>query len=158
MNIERIEDLVIISGKSGVFKTIKQMKNGLIVESLIDKKRFPVFITTQISSIEDITILTTNPEDEALFEVLLKIYEQNNGKKLEIPKDKNNLFDYFESILPEFDKERVYPSDIKKILSWYNTLLNTNYFELLKNREAEKQTEQTEKKEDTTQDKKESAE
>lgn len=158
MNIERIEDLVIISGKSGVFKTIKQMKNGLIVESLIDKKRFPVFITTQISSIEDITILTTNPEDEALFEVLFKIYEQNNGKKLEIPKDKNNLFDYFESILPEFDKERVYPSDIKKILSWYNTLLNTNYFELLKNREAEKQTEQTEKKEDTTQDKKESAE
>jgi hypothetical protein len=114
--------IISISGKSGLFKVVAQSKNSIIVESLIDKKRSPAYSTDRISALDDISIYTYE-EDFPLKEVYAKIYEKEQGK--DAPSHKENLGvleAYLESVLPNYDKARVYPSDIKKLFQWYNLL------------------------------------
>ncbi|MEI7595391.1 MAG: DUF5606 domain-containing protein [Bacteroidota bacterium] len=113
-----------ISGKPGLFKFVGQLKSGIIVESLIDKKRLPAYNNQKIVSLEDISVFMVE-EDLPLKDVMKKIYEKNEGKKvaLDTKTDKNVLFLLFGEIMPNFDQERVYPSDIKKIYQWYNQLV-----------------------------------
>lgn len=121
--MEDYKKVLAISGKSGLFKLVGQMKNGVVAESLEDGKRFPVFVSENISSLEDISIFTEDGEFP-LKKVFEKIHELESGKGIKI--DFNNTEDlksYFSKILPNYDKERVYTSDIKKALKWYNTLL-----------------------------------
>jgi hypothetical protein len=116
--------ILAISGKSGLYKVVSQIKNGIIVESLEDGKKMPVFATSRSSSLEDISVFTVN-EDLPLKVVFKKIYDQAKGEKVIDQKaDKAELVKYFESILPDYDAERVYLSDIKKILNWYNLLVD----------------------------------
>lgn len=111
-----------ISGKGGLFKLVAQTKNGAIVESLVDLKRFPVFTHEKMSTLEEISVYTTE-EDVPLKKVFQKIFEKESGNACIDPKsDGSALRNYFEEILPDFDQERVYTSDIKKILAWYNLL------------------------------------
>jgi hypothetical protein len=116
-----------ISGKQGLFKVISQTKTGALVESFIDKKRMPVFATEKMSLLSEISIFTTS-DDVPLKEVFKAIYLKENGGKCIDPKSSNeNLKKYMEEVLPEYDKERVYVSDMKKLFSWYNLLIEHNY-------------------------------
>ncbi len=119
-----LSKILAISGKSGLFKIISQTRGGLIVESLSDGKKMPVFAAHRSSVLDDISMFTYT-EDVPLKKVLWSIYQKEDGKEIsiDIKSDENVLFDYFESVLPEFDRDRVYASDIKKVLAWYNQLL-----------------------------------
>lgn len=120
-----LKKILSISGKPGLYKLISQGKNMLIVESLVDKKRLPTYGTEKIISLGDISMYTDD-EDVPLSEVLEAVKKKENGAAatLDVKKaSKNDLFDYFAEILPNFDRDRVYPADIKKLVSWYNLLV-----------------------------------
>lgn len=118
--------IIAIAGYPGLFKIVAQASNGIIVESLIDKKRMPAYTHYKISGLEDISIFTYG-EDVPLKEVLSKIKEMEKGQKCIDPKSEPSVLrEYLEKVLPDFDKERVHNSDIKKLLSWYNLLLENN--------------------------------
>lgn len=117
-----LKDVIAVPGMSGLFKVVAQSKNGIIVESLLDEKRSSVSTTQRISSLVDIAVYTKH-DDLPLKEVLKKIQETDGGKLAVDPKaDPKVLKDYFKKIVPDFDEERVYVSDIKKILTWYELL------------------------------------
>lgn len=117
--------IVSISGYPEVFKIIKESRKGIIVESLQTGKRMQAFLHQKISSLEDIAIFTQDG-DIQLKEVFRRIHEKENGGKAPDPKDitQDEVKQYFEQILPEYDRERVYVSDMKKVLRWYNMLLD----------------------------------
>lgn len=105
---------------------VSQTKTGLVVESLADGKKMPVFASHQTSALEDISIFTYG-EDISLKKVLWKIHQKEDGKPAISSKaSSEELKAYFQEVLPEYDKERVYVSDIKKVISWYNLLLEKN--------------------------------
>lgn len=117
-----LKDILAISGEGGLFRFIAQGKNSIIVEHLETKKRLAAHGTAKVSSLEDISIFTET-EDVPLSEVFNKIYDkENGGAAIDHKSSGAELTLYFEEVLPEFDKERVYTSDIKKLLSWYNIL------------------------------------
>jgi len=101
---------------------VAQSKNGFIVESLSDTRRMPISSAQRISSLVDIAVFTKN-EDMPLKEVFKKIQDADGGKLPVDPKgDQKILKEYFKKIVPEFDEDRVYASDIKKILTWFELL------------------------------------
>jgi hypothetical protein len=118
-----LKGILAISGQPGLFKLIAESKNNIIVESLETGKRMPAYSTAKISTLEDIAIYSETG-DIPLKEVFKKISEKENGGEAVSPKSSNDkLKSYFEEILPEYDKSRVYVSDIKKVLLWYDILL-----------------------------------
>ncbi len=124
MNLEKI---LSISGKPGLYKIISQSKKSIIVESLVDKKRFPVNALNSVSSLGDIAIYTYD-EEVPLKEVLQSIFtKEDGGEALDPNTDKKQLLDYFREVLPEYDEERVYASNFKKIAKWYNILIATGF-------------------------------
>jgi len=117
-----LSKILTINGKSGLFKLISKGKSNFIVESLIDRKRFPAFSHDGISSLDNIAIFTYE-EDLSLADVFKAIHTKENGEKApDILKDTEKLKEYFEEVLPNYDKERVYAQNIKKVLTWYNLL------------------------------------
>ena len=117
-----LKDILSITGKPGLYKTVAQAKNGVIVESISDGKRFQVFANDKISSLEEISIFTDG-DDLPLKVVLKRIHDKENGAAASDPKsDDKAMREYFAGIVPEYDKERVYVSHIRKILVWYNLL------------------------------------
>ncbi len=121
-----LSKILAISGKNGLFSIVSQSKAGLIVESLSDGKKIPVFATDRSSVLEDISVFTYG-EDMPLKDILLAIYEKEDGKASIDHKSKpEELKAYFESVVPEYDKDRVYISDMKKIINWYNILIEKN--------------------------------
>ena len=117
-----LKDVISISGMSGLYKIVAQSKSGFIVESVGDGKRSPVSSAQRISTLGDISIFTQK-EEVPLREVFLKIKE-SSGDKIPVSQksDSDALRDYFKTIVPEFDEERVYTSDIKKVVAWYELL------------------------------------
>lgn len=114
--------IIAISGRPGLYKVIAQGKNNIIVESLIDNKRFPAYSTDRISALDDISIYTYD-EDAPLRDLLTAIYTKEGGKECPSHKeDMKVLQTYLLEILPNYDQERVYPSDVKKMFQWYNLL------------------------------------
>lgn len=121
-----LKEILSVSGKPGLYKVVAHTKSGLIVESLIDKKRIPVYASDKISNLEDISIFTTD-EDILLKDVLKLIFDKENGGPcIESKADDKKLKEYMEAVLPQYDKDRVYLSDIKKLFSWYNLLQKNN--------------------------------
>ena len=111
-----------ISGLGGLFKYISQARNGIIVESLETGKRMQAFSTMKVNSLKDIAVFTKQ-EEVLLEEVFKKIVEKESGGASIDPKSSpDELKAYFLKILPDFDQERVYISDIKKMINWYNIL------------------------------------
>jgi len=118
-----LKEILSVTGKQGLFKTVAHTKSGLIVESLIDKKRIPVYPSDKISNLEDILIFTEDAE-KPLKEVFKLIFDkENGGKSIDHKSEDKKLREYFEQVLPNYDKDRVYTSDIKKVFSWYNQLV-----------------------------------
>jgi hypothetical protein len=123
-----LKTILSISGKPGLYKLVSQGKNMLIVESLIDKKRIPGYAKDKIISLGDIAMYT-HDEEVPLHKVLSTIKEKENGSGLPfLPSaaKPNELRAYMREILPDYDEERVYDNDIKKLLSWYNLLIDNN--------------------------------
>ena len=117
-----LSGIISISGMSGLYKVIAQTKNGLIVESLIDKKRLQAFSTHKVSALQDVSIYST-ADDVPLKDVFQKIYDKEKGGKcIDIKAADPELRKYFKDAFAEYDEERVYTSDIKKVLNWYNLL------------------------------------
>jgi hypothetical protein len=127
MNLSKI---ISISGMPGLFKVIAQSKNGLIVESLTDKKRFPALASQRISALDNISIYLTSGETAPLADVLKKIFEKQSGNPAPDSKSASDeeVKKYFTEVLPEYDKEKVHLSDIRKTLLWYNLLQKTDIF------------------------------
>jgi hypothetical protein len=122
----KLKDYLAISGEHGLFKFIAQGRNAIIVEHLETGKRSSAHGSAKVSTLEDISIFTET-EDLSLSKVFDKISEKENGGPAPDPKSDNEVLKaYFSTVLPEYDKERVYPSDIRKVILWYNTLHNLN--------------------------------
>ncbi|MDL2256788.1 DUF5606 domain-containing protein [Bacteroidales bacterium OttesenSCG-928-I14] len=141
-----LKEILSVSGKPGLFKLISQGKNMFIAESLIDKKRIPVYARDKVVSLNDIAIYT-DEDDVLLGEIFNKIYTSAEGKEIPVPATPKELFAYFETVLPNFDKDRVYPTDIKKLIAWYN-LLTKNGFTDFSKKEIEETVEGENNKED----------
>ncbi|WP_456421576.1 DUF5606 family protein [Lutibacter sp.] len=133
-----LKDIVAITGKPGLYEIKAQSKGGIIVESLLDNKKFPITATHNISALNEIAIFTY--EEEIPLRIVFKaISEKENGKEAINPKESGKvLTSYFREILPNFDEERVYTSNIKKVLQWYNILASNNFdFSSIKEEEEE---------------------
>ncbi len=123
-----LKGILSVSGQSGLYKMISQAKNSIIVESLVDGKRMPAYATSRISALEDISIFTEQG-DVKLVEVFKNIFEKEDGKQTISHKSSaNELKSYFVQVLPDYDKDRVYVSDIKKVVVWYNLLVDKDIF------------------------------
>ncbi|MEE4197922.1 MAG: DUF5606 domain-containing protein [Bacteroidales bacterium] len=117
-----LKDILSIAGHGGLFQFISQGRHGIIVESLETKKRMNASATAKISALEDIAIFT-DTEDIALKDVFKAIYEkENGGEAISHKSSPDELKSYFAEILPDYDRDRVYVSDIKKVFQWYNQL------------------------------------
>lgn len=133
-----LKTILSISGKPGLFKLISQAKNMLIVESLQTGKRQPAYAHEKIISLGDIAIFT-DEEDVPLSEVLNAIKENGAKVTLDIKKaDNETLRAYLAEVLPNFDRERVYPTDIKKLISWYNLLVETGNTDFVEEEKPQK--------------------
>jgi hypothetical protein len=132
-----LQGIISISGRPGLFKIVTQGKSNVIVESLIDKKRFPAFASEKISSIEDISIFTYE-EDVKLTDVFSTLLSQNDGKEsINHKVEESVLRSTFTSVLSNYDIDRVYLSDIRKVFQWYNLLLKEGLLKLEVIEEAE---------------------
>ena len=133
-----LETILAISGKPGLYRLVSRGNRSLIVETLdAQKKRFPVFGTDKVISLADIAMYTDDKE-VPLREVLKNIKEKESGKvaALEWRKaSKEELYAFLAEVLPAFDRDRVYPADVKKLIQWYNLLVEnelTDFDEVLK--------------------------
>lgn len=121
-----LKTILSISGRPGLYKLISQVKNMLIVEAIdATKKRFPAYGNEKIISLADIAMYTGDAE-VPLRDVLMSMKEKENGAAVSLDPKKANaeqLREYLATVLPDFDRERVYPGDIKKLISWYNILI-----------------------------------
>lgn len=117
-----LKDILSISGQPGLFKLVSKGNNNLIVESLITGKRMPAHSSSKVITLEDIAIFTEEGE-KPLKEVLKQIAEKESfGQTLDPNSSSKDLLAYFGEVVPDFDKDRVYASDVKKVLKWYNLL------------------------------------
>lgn len=117
-----LKDILSISGEPGLFKFVAQGKNAMIVEHVETGKRSSAFSSAKVSSLEDISVFTEN-EDLPLGKVFDRIFEKESGGQAIDPKiESEKLKKYFEELIPDYSREKVYSSDIKKIILWYNLL------------------------------------
>jgi hypothetical protein len=139
-----LSKILSISGRPGLFKVISQGKNAVIVESLVDKKRFPAFGHERMSSLEEISLFTTG-EDRPLKDVLKAFHEKLEAKPAIDPKTGDpELLKQFGEIVPDYDPDRVYVSDIRKIFSWYNLLLSNDILDFSEEKAEEEKKEEPE--------------
>lgn len=131
-----LSNILSITGKGGLFKLISRTPNSFIVESLEDAHRFPAFSHDGVATLDNIAIYTEEAE-VSLQSVFQAIFKKENGAKIEIPKDNNAMKAYFAEVLPEYDRERVYVSNIKKVLAWYNILVDHKLIDLEEKAAAE---------------------
>ncbi len=119
MNLEKI---LAISGKPGLYALKVQTRSGFVAESLLDGKKITVGLRSNVSLLSEISMYT-NSEEKPLADVMRNIAaREDNGPALSHKEDNAKLIAYFKEILPDYDEDRVYPSDIKKVLNWYNIL------------------------------------
>ncbi len=118
-----LESIISVTGKPGLYKVLSQIKNGLIVESIVDGKRTPIHATDKVSALSDISIYT-NDGDMPLEEIYGVIYEKTGGKSAVDHKAKpEELRSFMTSVVPNYDADRVYNSDLKKMFQWFNVLV-----------------------------------
>jgi hypothetical protein len=123
-----LREILAITGKPGLFRIVSQGNRMLLVEELKTKKRFPAHSRDKVVSLGDIAMYTDSG-DKPLGEILDLVYAHNGGKTLDVKKllADGKLRDEFEAVIPDFDKERVYNNDIKKLFTWYNILVEEGF-------------------------------
>ncbi len=118
----KIDKILAISGKPGLYELKIQTRSGFVAESLLDGKRITVGLRSNVSLLSEISMYTYT-EEKPLVEVLRAIAQlENEGPAISHKEDNAKLIAYFETVLPDYDQDRVYASDIKKVLNWYNIL------------------------------------
>lgn len=144
-----LKTVLSISGKPGLYKLVSRGKNMLIVESLADKKRFPAYGNEKIISLGDISMYTED-DDVSLSNVFSAMKKKENGAAVSLDVKKassDDLYAYLAEVLPNFDRDRVHVSDIKKLISWYNLLVANGMVDF------EEESEETEVSEEETSEK-----
>ena len=133
-----LSGIISITGQPGLYKIVAQSKNGIIVEGLSDKKRTNVYASTKVSTLSDISMFTTG-DDKPIEEIMTEIYKkEKGGPAVDNKADDKEVEKYFSSVLPDYDRDRVYISNMRKLLSWYNALQATgNLKEKEENKEGE---------------------
>ena len=133
-----LDKILSIAGKPGLYKLLTQTRTGFVGESLVDGKRITVGLRNNVSVLSEIAIYTLE-EEVPLREVFLKIKEKEKGNKTSVSHkaEKIALEEYFFEILPNYDEDRVYASDIKKIIQWYNLLLDNKITDFTEAKEEE---------------------
>ncbi len=118
-----LKDILAISGQPGLYKYVARSQRGVIVEALADGKRMNAALSSKMSALTEISMFTEN-EDIALAEVLTRIYAHTAGKEAISHKESpEKIKEYMAAVLPEYDRERVHVSDMKKLFQWYNILV-----------------------------------
>lgn len=132
-----LRKILAITGRPGLFKIISNNKDVLLVEDLITGKRFPAHAREKILSLGDISMYTDS-DDIHIGEVLDRLYSYADGKPVDVKtlSDKKGLRDYFGNVLENFDRERVYESDVKKLFTWYNILIEAGFTSFTNKSEA----------------------
>lgn len=124
-----LKNILSITGKPGLYKLVSRGNAMLIVESLVDGKRTPTYARDKIVSLHDVSMFTTG-DDIELWKVLEAAYKHEGGKVAAIDAkkaDNKAVFAWFDEVLPDWDRDRVYPTDIRKLISWYNILVNAGF-------------------------------
>jgi len=123
----QLEKIISISGRSGLYKIVSQLRSGFVVEDITTGKKTNISSTEQISALENISMFVLD-RDVPLFEVFLNIAKKEDfGQTINHKLSKQELVTFLEEVLPDYDKERVYVSDIKKLVQWYNILQKAGY-------------------------------
>lgn len=137
-----LDKILSVAGKPGLYKLLTQTRTGFVAESLLDGKKMSVSASSNVSVLSEIAIYTLE-EEVPLRQIFEKIQAKENGGKTAVDHkaEKLQLEEYFFEILPNYDEDRVYASDIKKIIQWYNLLLDTGIVDF---KEKEKEKEATE--------------
>ncbi len=135
-----LREIISISGKPGLYKIVSQGNRTLIVENLIDKKRLPTGQRDKLISLGDIAMYTIE-EDMPLGEILDRLYAHMEGKKIDVKglAASNGLGELFGEVVENYDRDRVYPTDIKKLFSWYNILVDAGYTKFTPDEEENKE-------------------
>jgi hypothetical protein len=131
----QLSGIIAISGRPGLFKVIAQGKNSVIVESMIDKKRFPAYATERISTLDDISVFTYE-EDVKLTDIFAKMLELYPTEAPSHKADMKELEAALAQFLPNWDQDRVYPSDVRKLFQWFNLLIKAGAFEAVASEET----------------------
>ncbi|MCD6067793.1 MAG: hypothetical protein K0S33_2619 [Bacteroidetes bacterium] len=133
-----LSGIISINGMPGLYKVVANSKSGVIVESLTEKKRFPVFGASKISALEDISMFAESG-DKPLSEIMKSVFDkEKGGKAIDHKADDKAVEAYFAEILPDYDKERVYVSNMRKLFNWYNLMQETgNLKEVEEEKEGE---------------------
>ncbi len=122
-----LKDILSITGKPGLYKIITPGKRTLLVEDIVSKKRFPLGARDRVVCLGDIAMYTVG-EDLPLDKILDRVYAVEEGKKIDVKAmDTDMLREEFAKAVEDFDRDRVYPSDIKKLFNWYNLLVSEGY-------------------------------
>ena len=136
-----IKGILSITGKPGLFKLLSRGRNALIVENIATKRRTPTYPHEKVISLADITMYTEHG-DEPLPEILDKVYTRAEGKAIDMKSFAGDeaVREYCAEIIPDFDRDRVYTTDIRKLFSWYNQLVAAGITEFKEEEPAEEQT------------------
>jgi hypothetical protein len=155
-----LKEILAVSGKPGLFRLVSKGKNLLVIESLADKKRFPAYVRDKVISLADVSVYTT--EDEvSIRNIFTAVKEKEAGKNVSMDLVKaqpDELRSYFAEILPDFDKERVYVSDIKKMLKWYDILIAEGITDFSEKEKENPESEENTEIEEVTEENKENKE
>jgi len=138
-NMTKLNEILAITGKPGLYKLVSRGNNMLIVESLLDGKRMPTYARDKIVALSDVSMFTDS-DDIALCDVLTNAGKKEGLKAVAMdPKKASNaeLQAWFDEVLPNWDRDRVYPSDIRKLIQWYNILINAGITDFSVEKEEE---------------------
>ncbi len=132
-----LSKIISVPGKGGLYRLVSEIRNGILVESLNDNSRMPVYSSQPVSSLEEISLFTI-AEDMPLKKVLQSIYSKLEAKEAISHKSSNEeLKAFMEMVVPDYDRERVYVSDIRKLVNWYNILLEKGLIDLEEDKDEE---------------------
>ena len=140
----KLEGIINVSGKPGLFKIISRSNNTVIIESLTDQKRTAIYSHNQANLLDEIGIYTYN-DTVPISDIFTKIAEKTScGPSINHKSSKDELMNYFRDILPEYDEDRVYISDIKKVIQWYNIMQSVNLIKISKKKNKKETKKETE--------------
>ncbi|MFD2516817.1 DUF5606 family protein [Salinimicrobium flavum] len=143
----KLDKVMSISGKPGLYELKTQTRGGFVAESMLDGKKITVNLRHNVSLLSEIAIYTYT-EEVPLREVFQKIQEKENGEEAISHKEsKNKLEEYFSDVLPDYDEDRVYTSDIKKIIQWYNLLVSKGVTDFTKPEDEKKDEKESDEEE-----------
>lgn len=132
-----LKEILSITGKPGLFKILTPGKKTLLVEDIVSKKRFPLGSRDRVVCLGDIAMYTVG-EDLPLDKILDRVYAVEEGKEIDVKAmDNDKLREEFAKAVEDFDRDRVYPSDIKKLFTWYNLLISEGYTKFTEDKEEE---------------------